>query len=292
MCAKRGAARRPAPQLPVLLAARATYHGNARYGPEAAYASMDQNLLLLAAVPLVGFVAGFVNTVAGSGSLITLPVLILLGLPANVANGTNRVGIVVQNVVAVATFRHRGALDARGTLKLAIPTIAGSIVGAAFASDLDEALLSRIIGVLMLVMLGVMFLKPRRWLEAHSTAAPASFRLQAPVFFAIGIYGGFIQAGVGVFLLAALVLAGGYNLVGANAVKNLIVLVFTIAALAVFVVNDQVRWSLGLLLAAGNGAGAWAAAHLAVEKGAPFVRAALSGVLLAASLALLADWRP
>jgi hypothetical protein len=253
---------------------------------------MDQNLLLLAAVPVVGFIAGFVNTVAGSGSLITLPVLILLGLPANIANGTNRVGIVIQNVVAVATFRRRGALELGGSLKLAVPTIFGSVVGAALAVDLDEALLNRTIAVLMLVMLGVMLLRPRRWLEAHATSAPLSYGLQAPLFFAIGVYGGFIQAGVGIFLLAGLVLAGGYNLVGANAAKNLIVLVFTVAALAVFIINDQVRWGLGLLLAVGNGAGAWVAAHLAVEKGAPFVRGALIAILLVASIALLTDWRP
>ena len=252
---------------------------------------MDQNWLLFAAVPAVGFAAGFVNTLAGSGSLITLPVLVLLGLPANVANGTNRVGILVQNVVAVATFRRRRALDASGSSKLAIPTIAGAVAGAVLAVDLDEALLNRTIAVLLLVMLGIMLLKPRRWLQAHERAAAASYLVQAPIFFMIGVYGGFIQAGVGIFLLAGLVLAGGYDLVGANAVKNLIVLAFTIAALAVFVVNDQVRWGLGAVLAAGNAAGAWIAAHMAVERGAPFVRWALIVILLCASVALLADWR-
>jgi hypothetical protein len=252
---------------------------------------MTDNLLLLAAVPFVGFVAGFINTLAGSGSLITLPVLIVLGLPANIANGTNRVGILFQNLVAVATFRRRGALDARGSLRLMIPTVLGAIVGASLAVDLDEALLDRTIGVLMLVMLVVVGLRPRRWLEAHASGEQTSYWLQAPVFFAIGVYGGFIQAGVGVFLLAGLVLASGYDLVGANAVKNLIVLVFTVAALAVFVVNDQVRWGLGLLLAVGNAAGAWVAARMAVAKGAVFVRWTLIAILLLASIALLGDLR-
>lgn len=253
---------------------------------------MDQSSLLFAAVPAVGFAAGFINTLAGSGSLITLPVLILLGLPANVANGTNRVGIVVQNIVAVATFRRHGALELGGSLKLAIPSVLGAVVGAAIAVDLDEELLNRVIGVLMVVMIGIILLRPRRWLEAHATGDAAPYHVQAPVFFVIGAYGGFIQAGVGIFLLAGLVLAGGYNLVGANAVKNLIVLTFTIAALAVFVVNDQVRWGLGLLLAAGNAAGAWVAARMAVARGAAFVRGALVVILALSALALLGDLRP
>jgi uncharacterized membrane protein YfcA len=171
-----------------------------------------------------------------------------------------------------------------------IPTVLGAILGAALAVDLDEELLRRTIGVLMIVMLVVVALKPRRWLEMHATGVEASVFVRWPVFFAIGVYGGFIQAGVGIFLLAGLVLGAGYNLVGGNAVKNLIVLVFTIAALAVFVINDQVRWGLGLLLAAGNGAGAWLAARMAIARGAKFVRYALMLILVLASIALLGDF--
>jgi uncharacterized membrane protein YfcA len=255
----------------------------------AAGASMESNPLLLIAVPVVGLVAGFINTLAGSGSLVTLPMLIVLGLPANVANGTNRVGVLVQGLVSVETFRRRGALDVGGSLKLLLPSIAGAAVGAELAVDLDEALLRRVIGALMLVMLGVVLWQPQRFLAAHARENPASIWLIAPVFFLVGLYGGFIQAGVGIFLLAALVLAAGRDLVRANAVKNLIVLVFTVAALAVFVVNHQVRWLLGGLLAIGNGVGAWAGAHLAVEKGAAFVRWVLIVILALSSAALLGD---
>src|SRR5512147_2531403 len=94
---------------------------------------MNQNVLLLAAVPITGFIAGFINTLAGSGSLITLPLLILLGLPANVANGTNRIGVLLQNLVAVATFRSRGALEIAGTWKLVVPAVVGSVLGAQLA---------------------------------------------------------------------------------------------------------------------------------------------------------------
>src|SRR5688500_412784 len=131
---------------------------------------MDQHTLLLPSVPVVGFAAGFIHTLAGSGSLLTLPILILLGLPANVANGTNRVGVLLQNIVAVATFRQRGALPLTGSWKLIVPSVVGAIIGAELAVDLDEALLRQTIGALMLVLLAVMLLKPERWIAEH--AAP------------------------------------------------------------------------------------------------------------------------
>src|SRR5690606_24108535 len=141
----------------------------------------------------------------------------------------------------------------------------------------------------MLVMLVVVLARPRRWLESHETRRETSAWVQAPLFFVIGAYGGFIQAGVGIFLLAGLVLGAGTTLVGGNAVKNLIVLIFTVAALAVFVVNDQVRWGLGLLLAAGSAVGAWAAARMAVARGAPFVRLVLIVILVLSAVAMLGD---
>jgi hypothetical protein len=250
--------------------------------------SMDSNVLLLAAVPVMGFVAGFVNTLAGSGSLITLPLLILLGLPANVANGTNRVGVLLQNVVAVGAFRRHGALPMAGTWKLVAVSVAGAVLGAELAVDLDEALLRRAIGALMLVMLGVMLLGPERWIAEHATRREPRLLVELPVFFAIGVYGGFIQAGVGIFLLAGLVLGAGFNLVGANAVKNLIVLVFTGAALVVFVVNEQVQWTLGLLLGAGQMAGAWVAVRMAVTRGAEFVRLVVIVIVVLSAIALFA----
>jgi uncharacterized membrane protein YfcA len=247
---------------------------------------MDQQTLLLAAVPVTGFIAGFINTLAGSGSLLTLPILILLGLPANVANGTNRVGVLLQNVVAVATFRQRGALPLAGSWKLIVPSVAGAVLGAELAVDLDEALLRQTIGVLLLVLIAVMLLNPERWIAVHASPRKPRLLVEVPLFFAIGVYGGFLQVSVGLFLIAGLVLGAGYELVGANALKNLIVLVFTAAALVVFVVNDQVQWTLGLLLGAGQAVGAWVAAHFAVRRGAAFVRVAVLVVAVGSALAL------
>jgi uncharacterized membrane protein YfcA len=252
---------------------------------------MDQSALLLAVVPLAGFIAGFVNTLAGSGSLLTLPLLILLGLPANVANGTNRVGVLLQGVVAVATFRRRGALDLTGSWKLLLPSLLGGIVGALLAVDLDELLLRRTIGVLMVVLLILMLLNPERWIADHATRREPRWYVEVPLFFVIGIYGGFIQVSVGLFLLAGLVLGAGYNVIGANAMKNLIACVFTAAALIVFVLNDQVVWTLGLLLGAGQSLGAWVAARTAIKRGAKFVRYTVIVIVALSAIALFAGFR-
>lgn len=228
-----------------------------------------------------GFACGFINILAGSGSLITLPILIFIGLPVNVANGTNRVAILFQNIVGVARFRQSGMLNLRHGLTLAIPAVIGAIAGAQIAVNLNERAMELTIGGLMIVMLITLFIQPRRWFEGRGGDIKSMGISQAIIFFLIGIYGGFIQAGVGVFLLAGLVLSAGFNLKFANPVKILIILCFTIFALIIFVINQQVRWDAGLILAVGNMLGAVVATKMAVQKGSEFIRVLLVLVLIA-----------
>jgi uncharacterized membrane protein YfcA len=235
-----------------------------------------------------GFAAGFINTLAGSGSLITLPALIWIGLPATVANGTNRIGILMQNVVGVGSFMRHKILDVRGTLLLGIPATVGSVIGAQIAVNLDEVMMRRVIGAIMVAMLLVILVRPQRWLQGRQTelnGRPTG--IQILIFFAIGLYGGFIQAGVGIFLLAGLVLAVGYDLVRANAVKLGIVLFYIPFALAVFFRNHQVDLLAGLILGVGNMLGAWVGARTAVERGAVWVRRLLIAVVLVSAVDLL-----
>ena len=235
-----------------------------------------------------GFIAGFINTLAGSGSAVTLPLLIFMGLPASVANGTNRVAILLQNVVAVQGFRRREVLDARGAVILSIPAVLGSLLGAQISLALNEELLRRSIGVVMLLMLVVILLRPRRWLRGtleRMLGWPTVIQLL--LFFVIGIYGGFVQVGVGIWLLVGLVLGLGYDLVRANAVKVTIALCFTLAALAVFVLNGQVQWREGLVLSVGNMLGAWVGARFAVEQGVVWIRRVLIGIVVVSAAQLL-----
>ncbi len=224
---------------------------------------------------LGGAVAGAINTLAGSGSLVTLPLLIFLGLPANVANGTNRVGILLQCAVGVETLRRGGKLRTKGSLWFIVPTILGAVVGAAVAAQMSANEMQTAIGVVMAGMLLVILVDPKKWLREKSELHEGRPRWWLlAVFFVVGIYGGFIQAGVGIMMLAALVLGAGYNIVEAAALKLLIAGLFTSFALAVFVLNGQVNWAYGALMAVGQSVGAWAAARFAVksENAAVWVR--------------------
>ena len=118
-------------------------------------------------IVLAGVAGGFVNVLAGNGSLIMLPALIFAGLPANVANGTNSIGILLQNVVGVAGFQQQKKLDWRGGLWLSIPATLGSIVGAQIAVDINRTVFERVLAVAMIAMLVLMFLKPERWIKGH-----------------------------------------------------------------------------------------------------------------------------
>lgn len=235
---------------------------------------------------LAGFLAGFINTLAGSGSVISLAALNLAGLPLDVANGTNRVAVLLQTAVGVGRFRKQGKLKIRSHIGIILPAVAGGMIGAFIAGQIDAALLRRTIGICMLAVLSMLFLKPKRWLEGKELEKrPGPVRMVS--FFLIGLYGGYIQIGVGVFLLTALVLAEGLDLVRGNAVKLLIVFCYLIPVLVVFVMNDLVRWGPGLALACGNMTGAWAATREAARHGARFIRGLLIVVVSASAIRYL-----
>lgn len=236
---------------------------------------------------LLGIFVGFVNTLSGSGSLLTLPFLISLGLPANVANGTNRIAILLQNAVGVANFKTQKVFEFKEAVWLTIPAVIGAILGASFAVKISDDAMEKIIAVILVFMFFLLIFKPKMWLRQQAKDLKTKPNIiQFIVLFFVGIYGGFIQAGVGLFLLSGLVLSAGFNLVKANAVKGFIILIYTIFALSVFIYNDQVNYKIGLILAAGNMLGAYIASKFAVDWGPKFVRYVLLVVLFSASLKL------
>jgi hypothetical protein len=240
---------------------------------------------IVVAVIFVGFIAGFINTLAGSGSLLTLPLLMFLGLPANVANGTNRIAILLQNIVGVSSFKKQKVLDVKHGIWLGLPAVIGSFIGASIAINLNEEIMRTTIGGLLVVMLFIIIYKPDKWIKGKAgeiNAKPGI--LQMVIFFFIGLYGGFIQAGVGFFLLAGLVLGAGLDLVRANALKVFIILLYTPIALLIFILNNQVDYKLGLILAVGNMLGAFVGAKATVSWGPKFVRYIL---LLAVSISAI-----
>jgi hypothetical protein len=239
------------------------------------------------AVVLVGITAGFINTLAGGGSALSLPMLIFLGLPANMANGTNRIAILLQNMVGTSGYRREKVLDLRKGWVMGIAALLGAIPGALFAISLDELLMRKIIGGVLVVMLILVVFKPGIWLKTKAGKPIVSNKIFSfLVFFLIGVYGGFIQAGVGFFLLAALVLLEGMDLVRSNAVKVFIILMYTPIALLIFILNHQVDYKLGLLLAVGNMTGAWIGSKVAVSWGPKFIRWILMFALVISILKL------
>ncbi len=237
---------------------------------------------------VTGIVCGIINTLAGSGSLISLPILMFIGLPPHVANGTNRIGIFFQNIVGTLNFKRQNVLDVAMGFRVAIPSILGSVSGAFIVLELNERAMEITVGVVLIMMLVPLWMKPSRWLKGARPDEIKSYPvLQFIIFFLIGTYGGFIQAGVGIFLLTALVLHSGYDLVRANALKVFINLIFTPFALAVFIIKGQIDLPAGMFLASGNAIGAYFASKYAVRWGSAFVRYILIAVIIIAGTRLL-----
>lgn len=243
---------------------------------------------IILAVIGVGILAGFINTLAGSGSLLTLPLLMFLGLPANIANGTNRIGVFFQGLVASGSFKKQKVLDLKATKWMIIPSIVGSIIGSVWAVNITNEIMEYFIGGLLIVMFFVILYNPEAWIKGQAGKVHEKTSvIQIIVFFFIGLYGGFIQAGVGFFLLAGLVLGAGYDLVKANAIKVFITMAFTLFALIVFMINKQVDYLLGFILAIGSMIGAWIGAHVAVSWGPKFVRIILLIAIIGSAMKLL-----
>lgn len=214
-----------------------------------------------------GIATGVINTLAGSGSLITLPIFVFLcGLPAPVANGTNRIGVVIQAMVGVRGYSKMDANSFVGSTWLIVPAVFGALLGSRIAVELDERWMNYTLGALMVFMFFVLLLKPERWIrESAADTRRNRHPLSVTSFFLIGVYGGFIQAGVGIFLLAALVLIGKYSLRVGNGVKLLIVLAFTLPAFFVFLWYNQVHLGYGLAMAVFQGFGAWLGVRFAAQ---------------------------
>jgi hypothetical protein len=208
--------------------------------------------------------------------VISLSLLIILGLPANIANGTNRISIFFQTFSSVSSFTKQKMFTSLKPVWLGIPATIGSVIGALVAVDVNQKVIEIAMSAAMVIMVFFLFYKPDKWLKENPALLNGKLKWwHMVIFFAVGFYGGFIQVGVGYFLLMALVLGVGYDLVRANAVKNLIVFFYAIFALAVFILNGQVNYFYGIILSIGSVIGALIASYLSVKKGAGFIRAVI-----------------
>ncbi|MCF6346884.1 MAG: sulfite exporter TauE/SafE family protein [Flavobacteriaceae bacterium] len=230
----------------------------------------SSDLLLLV---LVGFIAGMINVIAGGGSLLTLPMLIFLGLPPNIANGTNRIAIIIQNIFAVSGFKSKGVSAFPYSIYLALSATVGAIIGALLAVDIKGEVFNKILAVIMVLIVVYMVFKPKiSTEELLERVTEKYFWLGIFAFFFVGIYGGFIQAGVGFIMLLALSGINRFSLVKSNAIKVFVALIYSLSAVAIFAYNDMINWKYGLILSIGNATGGWFMSRWSVKKGDGLVR--------------------
>lgn len=233
----------------------------------------------------VGAIAAFINVNAGGGSSLTLPALIFLGLDASVANGTNRVAIIFQNVSAVYSFKKEKYYELKNSLILSSLSLPGAIAGAIFAVKISNDTFEKVLGVIMILLIITMIIPQKREKNISD-----DFKVNWKLFLsmiAIGFYGGFLQVGVGFIIMALLHNVLKLDLIRVNMHKVFIVFVFTIPALLVFILTNNVNWFYGLSLSAGNAFGGWWGAKLSVKKGEKLIKAVLIVSIFIMALKLL-----
>jgi len=231
----------------------------------------------------VGLLSGVLNVIAGGGSSLTLPVLIFLGLESAVANGTNRIGLIFQNISAILGFEQTRVNDFRYSLIYSLFTLPGAILGAFASIRIGDELFRKLLGFILIFIIFSMFLNPVRGRQVQSQ--PDKWWTYLALF-GIGFYGGFIQVGVGFLIMASLYHLAGLPLVKVNVHKVFIVLVYTLPVLLVFLINDKIDWMLGLVLAGGNALGGWLGAHVSVRGGEKIIKVILSVVIFGMAVQL------
>ncbi len=232
---------------------------------------------------LIGIVAGFINTLAGGGSILVLPVLILAGIPSTIANATNRVAILFQNITGTYRFHKHNQLKIKPVIHITISAIIGAIIGSIFAVKISSSLFDKILGIILIFLLLLMF-RPHKERNNYTNLLPKW--IECLVFLLVGFYGGFIQAGVGFIFLASLNLIEEFNLIKANAVKVFIIMSYTIFAVIIFTISGKIIWKYGLILSLGNILGAYLGVKAAIQKGERFVRFILAFAMTIACLKL------
>lgn len=229
-------------------------------------------MLLLIGLFFIGIIAGSLNTLAGGGSLLSLPILIFLGLPAPVANATNRIAIFLQNIFSVSGFYSKGIMVYPFNVWMGISAFLGCIIGASLAVDISEELFNTILGIVIVSAVIYMAINPMKYIKKKEDTSKKATITSVIIFFFIGIYGGFIQAGVGYLVIMALTMVNGFSLVKTNSIKVFVALTYTLMALGIFIYHGLVNWEYGIPLALGNATGGWLSSRWSVQKGDQWIR--------------------
>ena len=209
---------------------------------------------------LVGIAMAIINILAGGGSILSIPMLIFLGISPTEANATNRIAILMQNSSALLSFARQGIVVISEAKVMIIPSLCGAFLGAHLGVYVSNEIFRKIFSVIIPIALATMFFK-----QPNTQANTMNKPLLIFVFFCVGIYGGFIQAGVGFIIILALTSFTNFDLIRINAIKVTIVFCYTIVAVVIFVVNGKVQWMPALLLSCGAVIGGWLGSYLNIK---------------------------
>lgn len=234
----------------------------------------------------IGGFSAFINVMSGGGSALVLPILIMMGMDANTANGTNRIAIFALTLSAIISMRKQEVSDFRFSMKMSLFTLPGVLLGAYFAQDISTDAFKDILAwvIFMIIVFMIIPDKFKSFLIKKLSVYP---KLIYPIMIFVGFYGGFVQVGVGFILMLALQSVLNLNLVKVNMHKVFIVFIYTIPALIMFIAFDNVDYIPGIILALGNAIGAWWSASLSIKKGDNFIKIFLIISLILISLKML-----
>lgn len=212
-----------------------------------------------------GLLCGFLNTVASSGSAVTLPLLVFMGLSPMVANATNRVPVVVAALFATITFLRAKVIDWKIAFKILIPTALGGIVGADFVDTLPQKDIKLLISAAVLLAFILLFSGLKKILQKELKEAGRFRFIEYVILFMVGFWLGFIVLDGATYLLLALIVFVRLPLIKANAYKNLVLFVTSAISLSIFAINGEVDWKIGGVMALGAVIGGLIGARFALN---------------------------
>lgn len=224
----------------------------------------------------VGFIAGIINVMAGGGSLLTMPLLIFLGLDSTMANGTNRIAILFQNATAIGGYQSKGQSPGRFGIYLGVSALLGAIIGSKIALEIPDGVFNKILAIVMVLVVIMTLLNPSLKLKDDEKLILRLDKkhqlLAVGALFLTGIYGGFIQAGTGLFIMAALSFINRYSLLQSNVAKATIMFIYTLSAIFIFALDGQINLFYGLALAVSMSVGAWWASRWSTGSGQKYIK--------------------
>ena len=224
---------------------------------------------------LSGIAVGFINTLAGGGTIISISTFMALGLPIITATGTNRIPVMMQNLVASFLFKKRNLYNFKEALKLSAPVIIGAVIAAQFTTFLTNDTFSIIFSIGLLIFIVLLFYKPDSWERNTRVEGILIKPVHYFILFVIGLYSGSIYVGMGYMVLGLFVITLGFDLIQANAIKNLMALLVAPVSIIPFIMSSHVAYEMGLIHGIGNIIGAYIASKYAITLGAKFIRGLL-----------------